>query len=125
MLLAILCCEIPASYMKHPLFKKSNAVDDGLMVHFIHLSDYFGPLPQEYCGNPSISTVNFLQFSEEQWKPLADNRFSYHNRLRAYEFNDLFKTSGIQFLDFKEIVDHSALHFLKNSSTFQLNHRFT
>ena len=26
MLLAMLCCENPASYMKHPLFKKSNAV---------------------------------------------------------------------------------------------------
>ena len=116
---------IPPNIIKDILSEAKRILsDDGLIVHFIHLADHFGPLPQEYCGDPSISTVNFLQFSEEQWKILAGNRFSYHNRLRAYEFNDLFKTSGIQFLDFKKIVDHSALNFLSNSSTFQLNHRF-
>lgn len=112
---------IPPNIIKNMLSEAKRILsDDGLMVHFIHLAYHFGPLPQEYCGDPSISTVNFLQFSEEQWKTLADNRFSYHNRIRAYEFNDLFKTSGIQFLDFKEIVDHPALNFLKIHLPFNL-----
>ena len=49
----------------------------GIAIHFIDLSDHF-----EEQDN-SISKINFLRFSNNEWTYIAGNQFAYCNRLRA------------------------------------------
>ena len=48
----------------------------GVALHHIDLSDHYAH------DDPSISYINFLQFSERDWLRIAGNRFAYHNRMR-------------------------------------------
>jgi SAM-dependent methyltransferase len=62
--------------------------DDGVALHFIDLSDHF------QHQNKSITTINFLKYSEEEWVKIAGNEFAYCNRLRASDYFALFKEVG-------------------------------
>jgi hypothetical protein len=59
-------------------------------VHRIQLSDHFSH------SDPAISALNFLQYSEREWNHYAGNRFMYHNRMRAYEYDELFRSVGLK-----------------------------
>ena len=89
----------------------------GLLVHRITLSDHFSH------SDPSISGINFLQFSEEDWLKLAGNNFHYHNRLRALEFEKLFDDHGVTVLSKEKLLDERALKLLRKG--FPLNTLFT
>ncbi len=88
----------------------------GLLIHHIDLSDHFSHTDR------SISSINFLQFTEQQWNKWAGNRFMYHNRLRAFEFYKLFKQEGVQIVSSEERMDYRALELLKKG--FFLANRF-
>ena len=45
--------------------------------------------------DPSISSFNFLTYSDEQWEPFQ-SRFQYVNRLRHSQYLDLFKNAGFE-----------------------------
>src|SRR5262249_22605739 len=62
--------------------------DDGLFVHMIDYSDHFSH------SDPSISAINFLQYSDAEWSRYADNRYMYMNRLRHDDLMQLFAGSG-------------------------------
>lgn len=89
---------------------------DGLLLHVIDPSDHFSH------DDDSITAINFLQFSEDQWRRLAGNRFMYHNRLRAYEYVQLFEKAGFKILLNKQITDDPSLSALQNG--FRLDPRF-
>jgi len=89
---------------------------DGLFIHLIDLSDHFSHSDQ------SITSINFLKFSEKQAKKWLGNKFMYHNRLRAYEFYELFKQQHMEILFKEETIDNKALEFIKNG--FPLDNRF-
>ena len=55
----------------------------GAAVHFVDLSDHF------QHQDRSISRINFLHFSEEEWQRIAGNEFAYCNRLRASQYKEL------------------------------------
>lgn len=61
---------------------------DGLMSHFIDMSDHFAHLDQ------SITIYNFLQFSEQQWR-LIDNSIQPQNRWRIPQFRELYQELNI------------------------------
>lgn len=61
---------------------------DGLMSHFIDMSDHFAHL------DPSITIYNFLQFSEAQWARI-DNSIQPQNRWRIPQFRTLYTELGI------------------------------
>jgi 2-polyprenyl-3-methyl-5-hydroxy-6-metoxy-1,4-benzoquinol methylase len=88
----------------------------GVLFHRIDCSDHF-----RYC-DPSISSVNFLQFGDRLWRILGQNRISYHNRLRASDFCALFTLAGFRIVDAKREIDHDALSALKQ---MKLNPRFS
>jgi SAM-dependent methyltransferase len=88
----------------------------GLFVHSIGLSDHFAH------SDPSISTVNFLQFTEAQWAHYAGNRFMYHNRLRLDDYLVLFREAGVEPVSVSSKVDPKALAVLQNG--FPLDARF-
>jgi len=88
----------------------------GLFVHRIDLADHFT------ASDPSITSINFLQFSEPDWQDLAGNRFMYHNRLRSYELYKLFGEEGLDIVWKEETVDPKALSLLQ--SGFRVDPRF-
>lgn len=57
---------------------------NGLMSHFIDMSDHFAHLDQ------NISIYNFLRFSERQWQWI-DNSIQPQNRWRIPQFRELYK----------------------------------
>jgi len=89
----------------------------GLLVHRITLSDHFAHSDQ------SISGINFLRFSEKDWLKLAGNKFMYHNRLRALEYEKLFDDQGVAVLNKETRLDERALELLRGN--FPLDRRFS
>lgn len=89
---------------------------NGLLLHVIDPSDHFSH------DDESITAINFLQFSEDEWRRLAGNHFMYHNRLRAHEYVQLFEKAGFEILLNKQITDDRALSALQNG--FRLDPRF-
>ena len=88
----------------------------GLLLHIIDPSDHFSH------DDGSITAVNFLQFSDREWTRLAGNKFMYHNRLRAYEYVELFKRAGVRLIGQREAIDEQSLAVLRNG--FGLDERF-
>ena len=88
----------------------------GLFVHWIDLSDHFSH------GDHSISSVNFLRFSEKEWDRLAGNRFMYQNRLRIDDYIQILKGMGAAILSVNAHVNPHALELLQKG--FPLDNRF-
>jgi hypothetical protein len=81
---------------------------DGVLLHVIDPSDHFSH------DDASITTVNFLRFGAREWDRIAGNKFTYHNRLRAYEHRALFDGAGARVLWQKENLDQRALAALRD-----------
>ncbi|MCI0337167.1 MAG: class I SAM-dependent methyltransferase [Acidobacteria bacterium] len=90
--------------------------DDGLMVHRIDFSDHFSH------SDHRIPTINFLQYSEEQWLRYAGNRYMYHNRARIDEFEEIMENAGLKIIDKKLEIDQNAVRLIK--SGLKLDKRF-
>jgi SAM-dependent methyltransferase len=89
---------------------------DGLLVHIIDPSDHFSH------DDASITAVNFLQFGDDEWAKWAGNQFMYHNRLRAFEYLELFERAGVRILKQMQTLDEPSLSALKNG--FPLHRQF-
>jgi SAM-dependent methyltransferase len=61
----------------------------GVMVHAVACNDHYAHFDR------SISFVNFLQFSDTQWKKW-NNSLNFQNRLRASDFLNFAKKSGFR-----------------------------
>jgi SAM-dependent methyltransferase len=90
--------------------------DGGLFVHGISLSDHFSH------SDKSISSINFLQFTEDEWAHYAGNRFMYHNRLRIDDYLALFERVGIAIVSVASTLDERAAEELRKG--FPLDGRF-
>jgi SAM-dependent methyltransferase len=91
-------------------------VPGGLLLHLIDPSDHFSH------DDKSITAVNFLQFSEREWDRLAGNQFMYHNRLRAYEYLELFEHAGARLIRQRQATDEASLRALEGN--FRLHENF-
>lgn len=80
----------------------------GVAIHHIDPSDHFAH------EDPSISFINFLNFSDEEWESLAGNRFSYHNRLRASDYELVYKEAAHAVLLWKPSIDNRGRKLLEN-----------
>lgn len=81
---------------------------DGLAMHHVDPSDHFS-----HC-DPSITSINFLQFEPHDWQKFNDNRYAYHNRLRDADYRRLFEASGLGLIESSYEVDGRALQALKD-----------
>ncbi len=108
---------IPSDIL-HAILVEANRIltSDGLAIHHIDPSDHFAR------EDPSILPINFLQFSDDEWKGLAGNQWAYHNRLRATEFAALYEKSAHEILLWKPHVDSASLQAIENG--FPLNPQF-
>lgn len=89
---------------------------DGTAIHFIDLSDHF------QHQNKSITSINFLRYSEKGWDNIAGNEFAYCNRLRASDYLALFEESGFDVCRKEVREDKKARRSMENG--FIINERF-
>lgn len=61
---------------------------DGFAAHLIDPSDHFAH------QDPAISRINFLRFSDREWRRVGGNEFGYCNRLRASELERMVTDAG-------------------------------
>jgi SAM-dependent methyltransferase len=89
---------------------------EGVAVHFVDLSDHFSH------DDPSISAINFLRFSNEQWARLGGNEFAYTNRLRASQLAEIYRGAGFDIVRETQDKDDLARRLL--SDGFPLHEDF-
>lgn len=65
---------------------------DGIMSHFIDMSDHFAHLDK------SITIYNYLKFSDREWAWI-DNSVQPQNRLRLSDYLELFAQAGLKIID--------------------------
>ncbi len=65
-------------------FKRVVKKQDGVMSHFIDMSDHFAHFDK------SINIYNFLQFSDNQWKWI-DNSIQPQSRIRIYDYKKIYE----------------------------------
>ncbi|HVQ38829.1 MAG TPA: hypothetical protein VMS31_14925, partial [Pyrinomonadaceae bacterium] len=74
----------------------------GYMLHLIDLSDHFSH------SDGSISTINFLQFSEAEFAKY-NSRFLYQNRLREPRWRQIIEDHGFDIVLWQPHVNDKAL----------------
>src|SRR5262249_16590846 len=62
----------------------------GLAVHRFNPEDHFKDVDK------SITAVNFLQFSEREWRWYGGSGLGYHNRLRCSQHRRLLQEAGFK-----------------------------
>lgn len=108
---------IPAEVLEAILLEARRLMrPGGLLLHTIDPSDHFSH------DDPTITKINFLQFTDDEWKKWAGNQFMYHNRLRAGDFGRMFAEAGIHILEEDRTLDERSLAALKNG--FSVASRF-
>lgn len=84
----------------------------GIMSHFIDMSDHFAHFDR------SINIYNFLQFSERIWN-IIDNCIQPQNRLRIYEYEEIFQQLRIEY----EVIN-KRLGNIEELNKIKINVRF-
>jgi SAM-dependent methyltransferase len=88
----------------------------GVALHFIDPSDHF-----EHQDR-SITPINFLKYSDEDWQRLAGNEFTYCNRLRASDFLRFASDAGFSVLHCETTIDEPSKSAIR--SGFPVNQKF-
>jgi hypothetical protein len=108
---------IPPDVLRDILVEGKRVVRrDGLLAHRVDFSDHFAEV------DARVSTVNFLRYSEDQWRRYAGNRYNYHNRLRIDELESIVAHTGLVIAGAQPEIDPAALQILE--AGFALDARF-
>lgn len=108
---------IPPSTIEN-IFREARRVlkKNGLIIHNVDLGDHCA------YDDQTVTFVNFLQFTEKVWGRWAGNRFMYHNRMRVFEYDTLFRKMCLEILSKEVVSDEASLALLKNG--FKVDARF-
>jgi hypothetical protein len=99
---------IPPDVLRDILVEGHRIVsDDGLFVHMVDYSDHFSH------SDATISPINFLQYSDEEWERFAGNRYMYMNRLRHDDVLSLFESAGHRIVSTMPLVDERSRRVLE------------
>jgi SAM-dependent methyltransferase len=110
---------IPLKVLKRILEEGNRIIrENGLFIHRIDYSDHFSHSDQ------SISAINFLQYSDDEWERYAGNRYMYMNRLRHDDFISLFEFAGHRIVEAQPNIDQRLQGILRNGN-LHLNERFS
>ncbi len=108
---------IPGADIKRILEEAKRILkDDGIVIHFIDLSDHF------QHQDKSITRINFLRYSDEEWEKIAGNQFAHCNRMRASDYLTLFKEAGFDMCRCENLVDDEARVSIRDG--FMVDERF-
>lgn len=81
----------------------------GVTLHLINPADHFS------YSDSSISTINFLRFSEHEFAKFNSD-FTFQNRLRPFQYRQLFEKHGFTVLLMEVIGNPTALKQLPRQS---------
>ncbi|MDJ0595547.1 MAG: methyltransferase domain-containing protein [Pleurocapsa sp. MO_226.B13] len=111
---------IPQEVLKE-ILEEGNRItkNNGLFVHRIDYSDHFSH------SDKSISAINFLQYSDAEWKRYAGNRYMYTNRLRHDDFVNLFVSVGHEVIESKFNILEQRMRERVKSGDFTLDKKFS
>jgi hypothetical protein len=102
---------IPPDVLRGILVEGCRIVRDrGLFVHMVDYSDHFSH------SDESISPINFLQYSDDEWERYAGNRYMYMNRLRHDDVLSLFESAGHRIVATMPIVDERCRRVLEENA---------
>jgi hypothetical protein len=108
---------IPFEILDGILYESKRLVKkNGVILHLIDPSDHFAH------QDKNISKINFLKYSNQKWKFIADNKFAYCNRLRYSDFINLFNKNNYNIVYEEKVIDERSLNELKNG--FKVNSVF-
>jgi hypothetical protein len=109
---------IPLEVLRR-ILKEGNRLmrNNGLFIHKIDYSDHFSH------SDNSISAINFLRYSDDQWETYAGNRYMYMNRLRHDDFITLFESVGHRIVEAQPDLDRQSQDLLR-SGDLPLNEKF-
>lgn len=101
------------------ILKEGNRIvrPSGMFINRIDYSDHFAH------SDTTISKINFLQYSNDEWDHFAGNRYMYMNRLRHDDFLEIFSQVGHKILETTLDTDQRSEMILA-SGGLQLNPRF-
>jgi hypothetical protein len=110
---------IPLEILKQ-ILKEGNRLmrKNGLFIHTIDYSDHFSH------SDESISAINFLRYSDDEWERYAGNRYMYMNRLRHDDFMILFESVGHRIVEAQPDLDQRSRELLRTGS-LPLNEKFS
>lgn len=110
---------IPFDVLKNIINEGNRVIKgNGLFLHKIDYRDHFAQ------SDKSISLINFLQYSDDEWAKYAGNRYMYMNRLRHDDYLSLFHAAGHRILETEPVTDSRSQEVLR-SADFSLDQRFT
>ena len=110
---------IPLKVLRQILEEGNRIIkNNGLFIHRIDYSDHFSH------SDKTISAINFLQYSDEDWESYAGNRYMYMNRLRHDDFITLFESAGHRIVEAQPDIDRRSQELLI-SGNLRLNGRFS
>jgi hypothetical protein len=78
----------------------------GVAIHHIDLSDHFFQVDRD------ITAINFLRYSDAEWARYSGNQWAYHNRLRAYDYERIYRNCGQKILKWSANKDERSLRSL-------------
>jgi hypothetical protein len=90
--------------------------DKSCSIHLIDPSDHF------QHQDTSISKINFLRYSENEWSSIAGNSFAFCNRLRYSDYIKIFTSNNFSIIDEKIHTDENSISLLK--SNFDIDDTF-
>lgn len=109
---------IPLEDLRHILEEGNRIIkNNGLFIHRIDYSDHFSH------SDKSISAINFLQYSNDEWEKFASNKYMYMNRLRHDDFISLFKSVGHNIVETQQDICQNIQELLR-SGNIQVNEQF-
>jgi SAM-dependent methyltransferase len=79
----------------------------GVAIHRFNPADHFSFVDK------SITSVNFLRYSPEQWRWYGGSGLAYHNRLRCVQYEDMVKRVGFSVVASRVRMDQDALTALR------------
>ena len=103
----------------HEIRKAGEIIKNGgLFIHGIDYSDHFAQTDK------SISAINFLKYSDDEWERYAGNRYMYMNRLRHDDFINLFTSVNHSIVETQPNIDQRLKGLLRSGGVL-LNERFS
>jgi SAM-dependent methyltransferase len=84
---------------------------DGFALHFIDPSDHF------QHQDSTITPINFLKYSDEDWNRIAGNQFAYCNRLRASDFLNLIAETNLNVVRSETRINEQSKNILGQGFT--------
>ncbi len=88
----------------------------GACLHLIDSADHFS------YTDKKIPMINFLQYPTKTWSRYC-NAFTYHNRLRGSDYNDIFLMSSFDIEGHEFTIDDESLRLLR--SGFRIDDEFS